>query len=52
MSTIRRDFGAGYVTVWKTPDFQRLANQLARDGRARLVYNDSYYLVWELPAGG
>jgi hypothetical protein len=51
VSTIQRDFGARYVTVWKTPDFERLANQLARDGRARIVYNDSYYLVWELLPG-
>jgi hypothetical protein len=49
VGAIQRDFGARYVTISKLPDFQLLANQLARDGRARIVYNDAYYLVWELP---
>jgi hypothetical protein len=45
---IRRRLGARYVTVWRMPVYVALATRLSRDPRARLVYNDANYLVWEI----
>lgn len=49
---IERRFGARYITIWKAPDFQLLALQLRRDPRARMIYDDRFYEVWEIAAGG
>jgi hypothetical protein len=49
---IGRRFGARYVTIWKAPRFQLLALQLRRDPRARMIYDDRFYEVWEIAAGG
>ena len=53
---IVRRFGSHYATVWRAPAFNSLANQLARDPRAHVVYLDPYYAVFRLdgaaaPAG-
>ncbi len=48
---IERRFGARYVTIWKAPGFQGLALQLRRDPRARRIYDDPFYEVWELAGG-
>jgi len=45
---IRQRFGARYITVWRAPVYGALAAQLGHDPRARLLYRDSYYLIWEL----
>jgi hypothetical protein len=49
---IERRFGARYITIWKAPGFRTLAMQLRRDRRAWIVYQDSFYEVWELSAPG
>lgn len=48
---IGRRFGARYVTIWKAPGFKPLALQLRRDGRARMIYDDRFYEVWEIAGG-
>ena len=45
---IARRFGARYVTIWKAPGFAPLAQQLRRDRRASLLFQDLAYEVWEL----
>jgi hypothetical protein len=45
---IRDRFGAKYVTVWRMPIYGALAARLAHDSRARLVYQDAAYLIWQL----
>jgi len=45
--TIRERFGARWVTIWKVPVYQRLANQLFEAG-ARVAFSDSDYLVLDL----
>jgi hypothetical protein len=58
-AAIRRDFGARWVTLWRMPDYERLARQLltppapgvrspAPPAPAQLVYQDPYYLVLDL----
>ncbi|HZF13081.1 MAG TPA: hypothetical protein VFE33_30185 [Thermoanaerobaculia bacterium] len=48
VSAIRDRFRAKYVTVWRMPVYAPLAARLARDPRARLVYQDGAYLIWAL----
>jgi hypothetical protein len=45
---IREEFGARWVTLWKMPAYQALANRLQREGGARISYEDRYYQVWDL----
>jgi hypothetical protein len=45
---ITRRFGARYVTIWKASGFAPLAQQLRRDPRASMLYQDLAYEVWEL----
>jgi hypothetical protein len=45
---IRDRFRAQYVTVWRMPVYAPLAARLVRDPRARLVYQDASYLIWQL----
>ena len=47
VDTIRRRFGARWVTVWKAPLYQALANQLYHAG-APIVFDDPSYMVFDL----
>jgi hypothetical protein len=46
--TIREQFGARWVTLWRMPAYQDLALQLWRSPGTRVAYNDQDYLVLDL----
>jgi hypothetical protein len=48
---IRERFGARWVTIWKQPIYEGLANQLARSPGALIPYNGQDYLVFDLRTG-
>jgi len=45
---IRDQFGARWVTVWKQPEYRRLATQLAATPGALILFNTPDYLVFDL----
>jgi hypothetical protein len=47
---IRERFGARWVTLWKNPVYERLAEQLVATPGVTLAYRDPYYVVADLGA--
>jgi hypothetical protein len=45
---IRDQFGARWVTIWKQPIYRRLAEQLAANPGALILFNTPDYLVFDL----
>jgi hypothetical protein len=50
--TIRQTFGARWVTLWRVPIFERLAQQLWRVPGIRVAYSDDDYVILDLAGAG
>jgi hypothetical protein len=48
VATIRQQFGARWVTVWKAPNYRPLGAQLLHAPGATLVHDDHDYVVFDL----